>query len=239
MTDSIRFKLRAAGSIAVLAALLAAQAASAHELKPLSASYTVTRDGKPVGDATYTLAPNGNGMWTLTSVTHGTSGMARMLGLDVREESTFRWNNGAIQGVSYDYKQEAAIKHKERHMDLDEATHQAHVRDGKQSFDFAVPPGTMDRSSVALVLGAGLLHGVRDVTLPVAVKDHVEQQHFVAAATDQAIEVPAGNFKAVLFERVDVPNKARSWYATSYGMLPLRVEQTSGDNSTVVLELKK
>lgn len=221
-----------------LIALSFAATATAAELKPMTAIYSVSRDGKAVGDATYTLASNNDGTWTLTSITHGTSGMARMVGLDVREESTFRWHNGQIEGVRYDYKQDAAIKHKQRHMDLDASAQQAHVQEGKESFSYTIPAGTMDRSSVALVLGEALAQGKRDITLPVAVKDHVEQQHFVASP-EETIQVPAGSFKAVKFERMDTPGKARSWYAPSLTSLPLRVEQVSGDNSTIVLELKQ
>ncbi len=221
-----------------LATLAFAFSVHAAELKPMSAVYSVSRDGKAVGDATYTLKSNNDGTWTLTSITHGTSGMARMLGLDVREESTFRWKDGRAEGVRYDYRQDAAIKHKQRQIDFDWSTKQARVQDGKDAFTYAISPGTMDRSSIALVLGEALASGARDVTVPVAVKDHIEQQHFVAQA-EESIQVPAGNFKAVKFERTDMPGKARSWYAPSVTTLPLRVEQVSSDGSNIVLELKQ
>lgn len=220
----------------IVTAFSVPQVAQAIELKPMTAVYSVTRDGNAVGDATYTLKSNGDGTWTLTSVTHGTSGMARMLGLDVREESTFRWRDGKAEGLRYDYRQDAAIKHKQRQIEFDWSAKQAHVRDGKDSFNYPIPAGAMDRSSVALVLGEALAGGTRDVTLPVAVKDHIEQQHFVAQ-TEEAVQVPAGNFKAVKFERVDTAGKARSWYATNITTLPLRVEQQQGDGATIVLEL--
>jgi hypothetical protein len=223
---------------AIAVAFAASQAAHAIELKPMTAVYSVTRDGKAIGDATYTLKSNGDGTWTLTSVTHGTSGMARMLGLDVREESTFRWRDGKAQGVRYDYRQDAAIKHKQRQIDFDWNAKQAHVRDGKDSFNYPIPAGAMDRSSVALVLGEALASGIRDLTLPVVVRDRVEQQHFVAHA-EEPIQVPAGSFKAVKFERVDTAGKASSWYAPAIAMLPLRVEQMQHDGATIVLELKQ
>ena len=62
-------------------AITAAQAAP---LKPMSATYTVVRDGKPIGDATYALVANPDGTWTLRSQTHGSAGMARLLGLESR-----------------------------------------------------------------------------------------------------------------------------------------------------------
>lgn len=210
--------------------------ASAASLHPMSATYSVVRDGKAVGDAVYTLQSNPDGSWTLRSETHGTAGIARLAGLDVREESTFRWQDGRIDGVSYDYRQDATFKHKSRRIDFDGAS--AHVREGKDHYDYPVPPGTMDRSSVALALGQTLAAGRREVTLPVAVRDRVEQQRFVVAG-EETISVPAGSFKAARFERTDQPGKARSWYAANVSTLPLRVEQTQGDGSVIVLELKR
>jgi hypothetical protein len=211
--------------------------AYAADLKPITASYTVTRDGKNVGDATYTLSSNPDGTWTLRSQTHGTSGMARLAGLDVREESTFNWRNDSAVGLHYDYRQDATFKHSAQTIDFDNGAKQAHVKDSKGNFDYAIPDGAMDRSSLYLVLGHAVASGTKDITLAVAGRDHVEQQHF-AARGEESIEVPAGKFKAVAFERVDMAGKARSWYSPTT-LLPLRIEKTQGDGSTITLELKQ
>ena len=212
-------------------------AAHAANLQPMSATYSVMRDGKPIGDANYSLAANPDGTWTLHSQTRGSAGMARLLGLDVREESTFRWADGKPQGLHYDYKQDAAIKSKRREIDFDWRTAQARVRDNGKSFTYAIPQGTIDRSTVAVALGQAVAAGAHDAALPVAAKDHVEQQTF-ATRGEEKISVPAGSFNAVRVERTDVSGKARSWYAPSVTALPLRVEQLQGDGSMIVMELK-
>lgn len=223
----------------ILPAFLALLSAGAHaaDLKPMSASYAVLRDGKPVGDATYSLTANNDGTWTLRSQTRGTSGMARLAGLDVREESTFSWRNDSALGLRYDYQQDATFKHSKQTIDFDRGAKQAHVRDSKGNYDYAVPESAMDRASLYLVLGHAAATGNRDLTLAVAGRDHVEQQHFVAHG-EETIQVPAGSFKAVAFERVDMQGKARSWYSPT-SLLPLRIEKTQGDGSTIVLELKQ
>jgi Protein of unknown function (DUF3108) len=227
--------------IALPALLLLSVQASAFatptELKPQHATYTVARDGKPMGDATYSLANNSDGSWTLSSVTKGSAGMAKLVGLDVREESTFRWHDGKAEGLRYDYKQDAAIKHKQRSIEFDWQAQQAHVRDNGKEFSYSIPPGTIDRSTVALILGALLAEGTTDATLSVAQKDHLEEQRFAAKA-EENVSVPAGNFKAMRLERTDASGKARSWYARGT-MLPLRVEQVQGDGSTIVMELRQ
>jgi len=231
----MRTTIAIAGFIFSAAVISAAPAAS---LKPASATYAVVRDGKPIGDANYALIANPDGTWTLRSQTHGSAGMARLLGLDVREESTFRWTDGKPQGLHYDYKQDAAIKSKRREIDFDWSAQQARVRDNGKSFAYAIPAGTIDRSTVAVALGQVLAEGARDAALPVAAKDHVERQTF-AARGEEKITVPAGNFNAIRVERTDAACKARSWYAPNVTTLPLRVEQTQGDGSMIVMELKR
>ncbi len=213
-------------------------AAQAADLKPASAVYTVVRDGKPIGDANYTLSSNPDGTWTLRSEMQGTSGTARLVGLNIREESTFRWNGGKVESIRYDYKQEATFKSSVKRIDFDHAAKQAHSRDGKSNFDYAIPANALDRTNLTLVLGAAAASGQRDLTVPVAGRDHVESQHF-AVKGEETIEIPAGSFKTVRYERDDMPGKARSWYAPSAGILPLRFEKAQGDGSVIALELKQ
>lgn len=211
---------------------------SSLDLKATHAVYAVQRDGKTIGDASYTLATNNDGSWTLESVTKGSAGMAKLVGLDVREQATFRWEHGKAQGVRYDYKQDAVIKHKRRSIDFDWQAHQAHVRENGKDFSYAIEPGTIDRSTVAVALGVALANGAHEATLNVAQKDHLEQQRF-EARPEENITVPAGSFKAVRMERTDASGKARSWYAPEVTTLPLRVEQVQGDGSTIVMELRQ
>ncbi|MBS0555846.1 MAG: DUF3108 domain-containing protein [Proteobacteria bacterium] len=206
-------------------------------LKPEQATYAVSRDGKVIGTATYSLAANADGSWTLRSETRGTGGMAKLLGLDVREESTFAAHDGTLQGQRYSYTQDAAIKHKQRTIDFDWKASQVHVRDNGKDFRYATQPGAIDRSAVAVALGLALADGATSATLPVAVRDRVEmQQYSVQGKT--SIAVPAGKFDATEIDRTDAPGKVmKSWYAD--GLLPVRVEQPQHDGKAIVLELRK
>jgi hypothetical protein len=220
-----------------LVALAAVTLHASASLRPMTATYSVIRDGHTVGDANYALVANDDGSWTLRSQTRGSAGMAKLMGLDVREESTFRWQDGKPQGLHYDYKQDAAIKSKRREIDFDWRAQQARVRDNGKNFSYAIPAGTIDRSTVAVALGQALATGAHAATLPVAQKDHIEQQTFEARG-EEKISVPAGSFEAIRIERTDAPGKARSWYAPNVTTLPLRVEQVQGDGSTIVMELR-
>jgi hypothetical protein len=221
---------------AIFALSTFAFAAHAADLKPATATYTVTRDGSAIGDSNFTLKQNTDGTWTLTSDTKGTSGKARLLGIDVHEESTFRWNNGKPQSVVYDYKQSSMIKSRTRHIEFDADGRQAHSQENKDRFTYDTPPGATDRSTLQLVLAAAVANGAHEIVVPVAVRDRAEPQNY-AVAKSEAVAVPAGNFNASRVERAD--GKAINWYAPNVGMLPVKVQQISGDGSTVVLELKQ
>src|SRR6478672_820087 len=62
-------------------ALMFASGVGAANLQPMNATYSVVRDGKPIGDANYSLVANSDGTWTLRSQTRGSAGMAKLLGL--------------------------------------------------------------------------------------------------------------------------------------------------------------
>ena len=237
MRRQIRARLVLIQLIPALLATSFGTSAHAAALKPVTATYTVMRDGKPVGDSTYSLAANSDGTWTLHSETHGTSGMARLAGLDVREESTFHWRNDSAAGIRYDYRQNSMIHKSSQTIDFDQAGGHARVKDSKGNFEYAIPQGAMDRASLYLVLGQAAASGQRDLTVPVAGRDHLEQQHFMAQPEEE-ITVPAGKFKATAFERVDMRGKARTWYSAA-SALPLRIEKTQNDGSVIVLELKQ
>ncbi|MBS0569343.1 MAG: DUF3108 domain-containing protein [Proteobacteria bacterium] len=222
--------------IAIGLLVLAASAFAGAGLKPERASYVVSRDGKAIGTAAYSLAANPDGTWTLRSETRGTGGMAKLLGLDVREESVFALRDGKLQGLRYDYTQDAAIKHKRRHIDFDWHAQQVHVRDNGKDFRFAAQAGAIDRSTLAVALGLALADGTKTATLPVAVRDRVERQQY-AATTTASLALPAGTFTATEIDRIDKPGKARSWYEAGASVLPVRVEQIQHDGSTLVLEL--
>ena len=204
--------------------------------KPEQATYTVTRDGKTIGTASYSLAANADGTWTLHSETRGTGGMAKLLGLDVREDSTFALRDGALQGLRYNYSQDATIKSKRRTIDFDANAGQIRVRDNGKDFRYALVDGAIDRSAVAIALGLALADGATSATLPVAVRDRVEMQQYVVQGKT-SITLPAGKFDATEIDRTDAPGKVmKSWYAQ--GLLPIRVEQPQHDGKAIVLERK-
>ncbi|MBL8300174.1 MAG: DUF3108 domain-containing protein [Rhodanobacteraceae bacterium] len=227
-----------------LLALLAAQPAAAdpvattppamRELKPFVATYDVQRGGKTIGEATMTLSRGDASQWTLTTETRGTAGMARLLGLDVREESRFIvTGDGSLQSQDYRYRQDATLKSKQRSIEFDWASNEARVTDKGELFRYVLRPATIDRHLVVLALGR---QQSATGEFQVASKEAIETQRFEQRES-KPLHLRAGEFPATRFERTDKPGKGSSWY-TPQLLAPLQVEQVQKDGNNIVMELK-
>jgi hypothetical protein len=205
-------------------------------LKPFVATYDVKRGGKIIGEATMTLNQAGANEWTLVTETRGTAGMAKLLGLDVREESRFTDVDGkTLQSVDYRYKQDATLKSKQRRIEFDWTAREARVTDKDELFRYALQPGTVDRQLVVLAL-ARQQKIEPPLNFAVASKEAVEQQVF-ERRENTTLSTPAGQFPATRYERTDKPGKGSSWYAAQL-LAPLQVEQAQKDGNSIVMELR-
>ena len=192
-------------------------------LPAFTAHYRVLQDGTPIGKATLTLAPGGNGTWTFTTASQGTSGLASLLAANTREVSTFKWVGDLPQGISYDYTLKTALKTRQRKVGFDWSRHVIDVDDNGR-FSFATQPGALERHTVPLAIAAGLAAGKNSFTLPVAVRDRVETQHYEAQGK-QPLAVPAGTFDAIRVSRSDGGEPFEAWFAPGKLPAPVKIDQ--------------
>jgi Protein of unknown function (DUF3108) len=228
----------------VLAALLsctgAAHAAHAADapLAPFHADYEVLRNGKELGHATFDLRATANGEWEFTSTTHGTSGMAAMLGVDVDEKSTFRWSGNHPLCVHYRYAQTAAVKSKDVTIDCDWQGKIARGSDNGKPSEVALDASAMDRQLVTLALMVDLKAGATDFSYHVVDKGHVYDQHYVQAG-HESLALRGGPIDAVKITRDrggDSKRQTTSWFAPQRGFLPVQIEQIE-KNDTITMRL--
>lgn len=214
------------------ALLLFAGSALAAPLPAFTARYQLLKDGSPIGEATLILQPAGDNTWTFTTASKGTEGLAALMSANIQETSTFRWKSDMPEGLSYDYSMDAAIKHKERHVRFDWSSNTVSVED-KGRHQFAAQPGAMERHTTILAIAAGLRDGKHEFDLPVAVRDHIETQHY-AVQGKQQITVPAGEFDAVHVVRTD-GGGFEAWFSPKYPV-PAQVSQNDGGELMMKLE---
>ena len=221
-----------------LAATTSAAAASAAPIEqppePFTATYQVLRDGQSIGEATITLTAKGGGHYEYANQTRGTAGLAAMLGVSSDETTRFRWRANAPETVTYDYRMDSAFKNKHRHLQVDETDHQVTVNEGKEPIRYPSAPGMVDRNTMPLALGLALSTGARSVTLPVGVKQRVEQRKYEVKGTE-SITVPAGEFKAQRIVRTDQNKPFDAWYVPQKYPLPIKISQGDGGDLTLQL----
>lgn len=199
-----------------------------------TAHYRLLRDGSQIGTATLTLVRTGDAAWTFTTRSKGTAGLASLLGASIDETSTFRWVNRLPQGISYDYSMKSALKDKHRSVRFDWNTRTIEVND-HGVHRFPAQPGVLERHTVPLALAAGLAYGQSSFALPVAVRDRIETQHYVAQG-NQSVSVPAGTFDAVRISRTDKGDGFEAWFAPTKLPAPIKIDQHGKNDFSLELQ---
>ena len=203
--------------------------------QPFTARYQVLSDGQPIGDATIKLSTVGNGEYSYSSTTKGTGGMAAMISASSDETTRFRWQNDMPATLSYDYKMQSSFKNKQRHMSVDPASGKVTMDEGKGPGSYAGVPGMADRNSLPLAIGLALASGKQAFTVPVGVRQGVEQQQYKVTGTEP-VQVPAGKFKAEKVARTDAGSKAfDAWYVPQKYPVPVKITQADGGDLTLQL----
>ncbi|HEY0180251.1 MAG TPA: DUF3108 domain-containing protein [Dokdonella sp.] len=227
---------------ALLLPIAAAAAAPARTAAPhpFHAEYAALQNGSEIARTTLDLSEAGDGSWTLRSATKGTAGLAKLAEVQIVETSRFRWQDGRPLALAYDYRQDGAFKQRTRHAEFDWRANEVRVEEGG-TYRYATVPGLIDRQSVTLALALDLMRGASSFDYKVAVKDHVEDAHYVRGATE-TLHVPAGTFAAVLMRRDggsgdDRRRVGRVWFAESLGWLPVQIEQAEKNGDAITLQL--
>lgn len=198
------------------------------------AHYELLRNGSPIGKAELTLTPQANGTWTFVTTSKGTAGLAGLLGVNSREVSVFQWTGVLPQCDSYDYTLDTGLKKKQRTVRCDWNRHVITVHD-KIDYRFATQPGALERHTVPLALAAGLATGQRSFDLPVAVRDRIQTQHYVAA-DPASVQVPAGTFDAIRVSRSGGGDAFEAWFAPGKLPVPVKIDQRGKNDLALELE---
>ncbi|QWT18653.1 DUF3108 domain-containing protein [Bacillus sp. NP157] len=214
-----------------LALALPATAFAADVPQSFTATYNVLQGGSPLGEATLTLKPAGNGQFEYSNKVTGTSGLAAALGASSSEVSVFTWVGKVPQAVSYKYDLQA-FKPKTRSLTVKGNT--VAVQDNSKSFSYPAQPGMVDRNTLPLALGVALHGGAKGATFPVGVKQSIETQVFKVAASEK-VTVPAGSFTAERVDRTDQDRGFNAWYVPAKYPVPVKLAQKDGGDLTLEL----
>jgi hypothetical protein len=225
----------AASAGALTSAAMAVEPASS---QPFSARYEVLRNGRALGEARLTLARDVDDTWQFHSETRGTRGLASIAGVEISERSTFRWRGLLPELVEYDYRQNVAMRRRERSLRVDVASNAIVSRQDDQTFELRFEEGVVDRNAVVLAVMAAVAAGRVDLSFRVADRDDVESQRYRVAGRER-VNVRAGSFDTVLIERIrEKPGRdTDTWLAPELGYLPVRIRHREADGETLEMRL--
>jgi hypothetical protein len=225
----------AASAGALTSAAMAVEPASS---QPFSARYEVLRNGRALGEARLTLARGSDDTWQFHSETRGTRGLASIAGVEISERSTLRWRGLLPELVEYDYRQNVAMRRRERSLRVDVASNAIVSRQDDQTFELRFEEGVVDRNAVVLAVMAAVAAGRVDLSFRVADRDDVESQRYRVAGRER-VNVRAGSFDTVLIERIrEKPGRdTDTWLAPELGYLPVRIRHREADGETLEMRL--
>ncbi|GMU44337.1 MAG: DUF3108 domain-containing protein [Xanthomonadales bacterium] len=210
-------------------------------LQPFEASFTVSRNDKPLGTMVMRLESPRAGEWLFSSRTEGEKGLASFLGVTIEERSALHDNDGALTSSGYRYQQDMVGRHRSRSLEI--ADGQARESDNDERWSYPVAGEVLDRHAAVLGIAAHLANGAGRGTLfevPVASKGKLESWRFLVAGAE-TVDTGEGRMEAVRVERVreNADRKTVSWHAERYGWLPVRVEQIEPDGERLVSVLRE
>lgn len=211
---------------AFLAALLFSCAALAAD-KPLTATYSILKNGQHVGDMTETFSRTGT--------TYRIESETKAVGIYAL------FSKGNIKMVSQGEITKDGLKplHFEHHRgsdpgrlivaDFDWAAGKLHVKYDGKSESLPLPPGTQDRLS-QMYQFMFLNHPALELNFSMTNGRGVESYRYKLLGEEQ-LPTPLGGMKTLRYSRVDTsgPNGVDIWLALPHGFLPARMNLQEKD----------
>ena len=226
----------------LLIALLTVPMLAVATPKPYRAEYSVSRNGSAQATATVSYGPESGGRWQLSSHTHGSQGMAALVGVDISENSLLRWNGEQPETIDYRFSQKAAWSSKQRSMKVDAAGGRITGTDKDQSFSLAYQPGVLDQNAINVALSNDLAAGKRgDLVYTVVSKRALSTQRYHVVG-EETLATALGSQRVLKVERIRDNADGRSttlWFGVDRGYIPLRMQQREPNGENIDMRITR
>ena len=220
-----------------LAAAALAGVSRAGQLEPYQAGYEGIWHGMTVAVSDLKLEQTGD-TWTLSS-SSSPRGVGRLAAgtFPPRQASVVRVTAAGVQPQSF--KSEGG--NRARSTDLTYDWHSARVTgtlDGSR-VDQPLAPGVQDDGSVQLALMVELLAGRTPSSFQMVDQSGTRKYQF-ARDGEATLDTPLGAVPTVIYraQKAGSPRITRFWCAPQQGYVPLKVEQTKGDEVQWTMEIR-
>jgi Protein of unknown function (DUF3108) len=223
--------------IALGCLLGASGAAGAEELRPYQASYRGIWHGMTVAVSDLKLEHTGD-TWTYSS-SSSPRGLGRLAAgvFPPHQVSVVRLSGAGLQPLSY--KSEGGESSKSVELSYDWAAQRVTGTYEGTAVDLPLTADVRDDASVQLALTVELLAGRTPKSFRVIDKDGTRQYEF-ARDGEATLQTPLGAIATVVYrsQKAGSPRITRFWCAPERGYIPLKVEQTRGEEVQWTLEIE-
>jgi hypothetical protein len=229
---------KAALFVLTLAALTRYSAAAADELRPFEASYDWSWHGMTVAVSNLKLEKRDGDTWVYRSKSEP-RGLGKLFSQRPTQESVIRVTDAGTQPLSYEADDGTPATNRDAHVRFDwEHGHVTGVyEDAKVDMD--LQPGIQDDLSVQVALMVELLKGRTPDKFLMLDKNSVREYRYVRDG-EATLTTPLGQVQTLIFrsQKQNSPRVTRFWCAPSLGFVPMRVEQTRGDEVQWTLRIQ-
>lgn len=227
--------MKTLGPLALLTCLLATSAHSS-EPRPYDATYTA----KALGFSATAFRRQ-----TLTTPEHFTlenSLSLTVLGANVgsvNETSEFRWEDGIIVPLHYEYEQ-TGLSASAESIEFDWENSLAESRSNDESWQLELSPGVLDKLSYSVQIGQDIQSkGLEEFHYEVLDENKFDDHLYQITATE-VLDTPLGKLNTVKIERIRSSESRRRttvWLASDWDYLLVRLEQVSGSGTATELSI--
>lgn len=205
-----------------------------------TAVYDFERGRLTIGETRIGLERSQDDIYRYWSEAKATGFVSLFIDDVIREESLFRFADGRLWPVSYEYRQLNSSKNRAEDIAYDWTDGIAKVNYRGHESVVELEPGVMDRFLMQLAISMHASDGALERTYRVIDNSRIKSYRLKSQGT-QAITTPAGTFEALRVERIDdsEDKKLRMWLAPELGYLPVKIEQEKLNEEPLRLVLKK
>jgi Protein of unknown function (DUF3108) len=203
--------------------------ARADQLKPFEATFTWAWHGLTVAVSTLKLEQHDD-VWVYTSKSEP-RGIGKVFSERPTQESTLRVTDGEVRPLHYKADDGTPSTKRDADVVFDwEHNHATGVYEDEK-VDMPIQPGLQDDLSVQVALVVELLAGHQPERFRLIDKNTVREYHYTREG-QESVATPFGNVDTIVFasQKAGSPRLTRFWCAPSLGYIPVRVEQTKGND---------
>jgi hypothetical protein len=225
--------------ILVLAGCATPTLAEIARLQPHQGVYELSMGPLTLGDAAFSLAAADAENCYRYQYTATPQGMAKMFVGQIREQTDFCVTASGVRSQHFEFHRADKPK-KDYILDFD---WKARLVRGGEPAEQKIPEGALDRLAIQQAVRLWVMAHAQDadagtVEFTMADRKRVVTYRFAISGREK-VKVPAGQFDAILVQRVDDPNKVmKFWLAPERNYIPVKVLQDNEDDPELRMVLK-